>query len=104
MAPESTQVDLLFKSSKICNDRRFFGQSVLVSGTHLGPMTRFHYFRTVASLPMWGVLFDERTGLDCVPEVEAEVKLLPTVSCQSVLVSGTHLGPATNFSFSLKCS
>jgi hypothetical protein len=24
--------------------------------------------------------------------------------CQSVLVSGSHLGPATNFSFSLKFS
>jgi hypothetical protein len=32
-------------------------------------------------------------------EVEVEVNLRPTVS---VLVSGTHLGPATNFSFSLR--
>jgi hypothetical protein len=37
-------------------------------------------------------------------EVEVEVKLRPTVSRQSVLVSGTHLGPATNSSFSLKLS
>jgi hypothetical protein len=34
-------------------------------------------------------------------EVETEVNLRSTVG-QSVLVSGTHLGPATNFSFSLK--
>jgi hypothetical protein len=40
-------------------------------------------------------------GLTPVLEVEVEVNLRPTVG-QSVLVSGTHLGPATNFSFSLK--
>jgi hypothetical protein len=33
--------------------------------------------------------------------IEVEVNLRPTVG-QSVLVSGTHLGPATNFSFALK--
>jgi hypothetical protein len=33
--------------------------------------------------------------------LEVEVKLRPTVG-QSVLVSGAHLGPVTNFSFSLK--
>jgi hypothetical protein len=34
--------------------------------------------------------------------VEVEVTLRPRVSRQSVLVSGNHLGPATNFAFSLK--
>jgi hypothetical protein len=34
-------------------------------------------------------------------EVEVEVNLRLTVS-QSVLMPGLHLGPATNFSFSLK--
>jgi hypothetical protein len=33
---------------------------------------------------------------------EVEVNLRPTVSRPSVLVSGTHLGPVTNLSFSLK--
>jgi hypothetical protein len=37
------------------------------------------------------------------PNFKVEVTLRPTVS-RSVLVSGTHLGPATNFSFSLKFS
>jgi hypothetical protein len=36
-------------------------------------------------------------------EVEIELKLQLTVG-QSVLVSGTHLGPTTNFSFSFKFS
>jgi hypothetical protein len=36
-------------------------------------------------------------------KMKFEVKLLPTVG-QSVLVSGTHLGPTTNISFSLKFS
>jgi hypothetical protein len=35
-------------------------------------------------------------------KVEVEVKL--NYDRQSVLVSGTHLGPVTNFSFSLKFS
>jgi hypothetical protein len=41
MAPEPTQVDLLFNSWRLCNDRRLFGQSALVSGTHLGSITWF---------------------------------------------------------------
>jgi hypothetical protein len=36
-------------------------------------------------------------------EVEAEVNLRQSIG-QSVLVSGTHLGSVTNFSFSLKLS
>jgi hypothetical protein len=54
--------------SKLYYDRRSVGQSVLVSGTHLGPATNFspslfNYFQTVAGLLMWGALSDERTGL-----------------------------------------
>jgi hypothetical protein len=36
--------------SKICYDRRWVRQSVLVSRTHLGPSTRFYYCQTVAGL------------------------------------------------------
>jgi hypothetical protein len=37
-------------------------------------------------------------------QVKVKVTLRPTVVGQSVLVSGAHLGPATNFSFSLRFS
>jgi hypothetical protein len=32
---------------KVMIDRRSVGQSVLVSGNHLGPITRFYYCQTV---------------------------------------------------------
>jgi hypothetical protein len=38
---------------KLCYDRRSVGQCVLVSGTHLGPMTRFYYCQTVTGLLTW---------------------------------------------------
>jgi hypothetical protein len=46
------------------------GQSVLVSGTHLGPATNFSpsifdYVLIIAGLLMWGALSDERTDLQC---------------------------------------
>jgi hypothetical protein len=34
-----------------------------VSGTHLGPVTRFLHFHTVAGLLMWGALSDDRACL-----------------------------------------
>jgi hypothetical protein len=54
--------------SKLYYDRRSVGQSVLVSGTHLGPSTNFppslfNYFLTVAGLLLWGALSDEKSGL-----------------------------------------
>jgi hypothetical protein len=49
--------------SVLCCNRRSIGQSVLEQSTHLGLMTRFFYYLTVAGLLMWGVLSDERTGL-----------------------------------------
>jgi hypothetical protein len=50
---------------KLIYDRQSVGQSVLVSGTHLGPATNFSYFRfffTVSGLLMWGALSDEKSG------------------------------------------
>jgi hypothetical protein len=55
--------------SKLSHDRRSVGQSILVSGTHLGLMANFsslfswNYLQTVAGLIIMGVLSDERTGL-----------------------------------------
>jgi hypothetical protein len=48
-------------------DRLLVGQSVLVSGTHMGPATNFSHsffnlFYTVTGLLMWGALSDERSG------------------------------------------
>jgi hypothetical protein len=48
---------------KWCYDRRSIGQSVLVSGTHLGPMARF-LLLSVAGLLMRGTLSGERTSLE----------------------------------------
>jgi hypothetical protein len=48
--------------SKLCYDRRPVGQSVLVSGTHLGPIARFSLLSDIC-LWMWGALSEERTGL-----------------------------------------
>jgi hypothetical protein len=48
--------------SKLCYDRQSVGQSVLVSGTHLGPATIFSLLfsvLTIAGILMWGVLSDE---------------------------------------------
>jgi hypothetical protein len=40
------------------------GQSILVSGSHLEPMTKFFVFRqTVEGFLMWGALSEERMGL-----------------------------------------
>jgi hypothetical protein len=56
----------------------------------------------MSAVHTWTQLFKYVPGETNV-EVEVEVHLRPTVSVgQSILVSGTHLGPATNFSFSLK--
>jgi hypothetical protein len=57
----------------------------------------------------WDALSDDRAGLSVVKShglLQVKVTLRPTVSqpVQSVLVSGAHLGPATNFSFCLRFS
>jgi hypothetical protein len=59
---------------------------------------------TVTVLSMWGSLFDEKSGLSPIAiRVEVEVNFYDRRSVgQSVLVSGAHLGPVTNFSVSLK--
>jgi hypothetical protein len=54
--------------SKLYYDRQSVGQSVLISGTHLGLATNFshslfHYFSTVSGLLMWDALSDEKSGL-----------------------------------------
>jgi hypothetical protein len=52
-----------FRLRLVC-DRRSVDQSVLVSGPHLGPMTRFFYYcRKFAVFTLWSALPDERTGL-----------------------------------------
>jgi hypothetical protein len=48
--------------SKVCNDRRSVGQSILVSSPILGPRPEFCYCQTIAGLLMWSALSDERTG------------------------------------------
>jgi hypothetical protein len=52
---------------KLLYDWRSFSQYVLVSGTPLGPMTRFYFFLSFAGKLLWssswGALSDERTGL-----------------------------------------
>jgi hypothetical protein len=53
----------LYSKSNICYDRRSVGQSVLVSGTHLGLRPDFHCCQTAAVLLVWSALSDERTGL-----------------------------------------
>jgi hypothetical protein len=65
-------------------------------------------FRQVTDLLMWGALSDEKsglsgqvllgiagTGLDNPSQSQSHI----TTDSQSALVSGAHLGPATNFSF-----
>jgi hypothetical protein len=52
--------------SKFILDRQSVGQSVLVSGTHLGPATNFSFLfsvLTIAGFLMWDVLSDERMDL-----------------------------------------
>jgi hypothetical protein len=39
------------------------GQSVLVSGSYLEPMTRFFFCLTILGFLMWGALSDERMCL-----------------------------------------
>jgi hypothetical protein len=50
-----------------CYDRWSVGLSILVSGTPLGPMTRFYICLSFAGKLIcsssWGALSDERTGL-----------------------------------------
>jgi hypothetical protein len=63
-----TVFNLMSSQVKLYYDRRWFGQSILVSNTHLGPSTNFstsflHYFYTVTDLLMWGVISDEKSGL-----------------------------------------
>jgi hypothetical protein len=48
--------------SKLLFDRRSVGQSILMSGAHLGSMTRFLLMSAVSL--MWGrAISDERAGL-----------------------------------------
>jgi hypothetical protein len=51
-------------------------------------------------------LFRPTKNFDCLRKLKLKLKLIYDLQSvgQSVLVSGTHLGPATNFSFSLKFS
>jgi hypothetical protein len=54
--------------SKLYYDRQSVGQSVLVSGAHLGPATNFShchfaYFLIISGLLMWGALSDEKSDL-----------------------------------------
>jgi hypothetical protein len=57
------------QQSKLYYDRQSIGQSVSVSGTHLGPATNFShllfdfFFFTVSGLLMLGALSDEKSGL-----------------------------------------
>jgi hypothetical protein len=71
---------LLQLQLQLIYDQQSVGQSVLVSGARLGPVTNFSF-----SLKLKLKLIYDRQSVG-----------------QSVLVSGTHLGPVTNFSFSLK--
>jgi hypothetical protein len=49
---------------KLIYDRRSADQSVLVSGSHLEPITGFFFFcLTIEGFLMWGTLSDERMGL-----------------------------------------
>jgi hypothetical protein len=48
---------------KLVYDRRSFGQSVLVSGSHLESMTSIFFYLTIAGFFMWDTLSDERTRL-----------------------------------------
>jgi hypothetical protein len=54
--------------SKSHYDQQSVGQSILVSGTHLGPVANFShslfdFFFTLSGLLMWGALSDEKSGL-----------------------------------------
>jgi hypothetical protein len=53
--------------SKLHYNRRSVGQSISVSGIHLGPATNsftsLNYLYTVADFLMWGAFSEERSGL-----------------------------------------
>jgi hypothetical protein len=50
--------------TKLSYDLRSVGQFALVSGHHLGPVTKFFFFETIfTQLLLRGALSDERTGL-----------------------------------------
>jgi hypothetical protein len=49
--------------SKLYYDRRSVGQPILVSSPILDPRPNFYYCQTVASMLMWGTLFNVRRGL-----------------------------------------
>jgi hypothetical protein len=52
---------------KLYYDRRSVGESVLVSGTHLGPAAIFPLsliiLKTATDLVTWGILSDAKSGL-----------------------------------------
>jgi hypothetical protein len=54
-----------YSQVKLYCHRRSVGQSVLVSGTHLGPATNFSWinFQTVTDLMMWDAFSDEKSNL-----------------------------------------
>jgi hypothetical protein len=60
-------VSIICSELSLCCYRRSVGLSVLVSGTPLGPMTRFFFFLSFAGQLLcsstWGALSDEKTGL-----------------------------------------
>jgi hypothetical protein len=53
------------QKSKLHYDRQSVGQSILVSGTHLGPVTNWSilFIGSCGFFFMWGALSDEGTGL-----------------------------------------
>jgi hypothetical protein len=90
--------------SKLYYDLQSASQSVLVSVTHLGPATNFSHslfdyyylFFSISGLLMWGVLSDEKSGL-YFSNPKSKLYYDRQSVGQSVLVSGTQLGPATSF-------
>jgi hypothetical protein len=60
--PVSTRNSTLSKS-KLCHDRRSFGQSALEKAPIWSLRPDFYYCQTVAGLLMWSSLSDDRTGL-----------------------------------------
>jgi hypothetical protein len=64
LCSRTARLNLSKSKSKLYYAQRSVGQSVLVSGTHLGRVTNFfNYLNTVTALLMWGALSDERTDL-----------------------------------------
>jgi hypothetical protein len=63
----SLGTELQSLKSKLSYDQRSFGQYLLVSGHHLGPVTNFYFIfcryflYTAAGLLLWDALSDERT-------------------------------------------